>query len=79
MASPSLDGFKKFMNMKKLKGNPVLLEFVADLHIARRYLRQLVKTIGVGRAGRMRHRPANPPSCCQSSSISFEHTTSPVR
>ena len=75
MASPSLCSL-----MKKMRGNAVLLDFVADLHIARRYLRQLAKTIGIGRAGRIRgHRPANPPSCSQSSSIGFEHTKSPVR
>jgi hypothetical protein len=50
MASPSLDSFRNLVkNMKKMmRGNPALLEFVADLHIARRRLRQFAKAIGVG-------------------------------
>jgi len=66
--------------MKKMRGNPVLLEFVADLYIARRRLRQLANAIDVGHfRAHTRLSPANPPDCFQVSSISLEHATRHVR
>jgi hypothetical protein len=76
MASPrpSLGSFSNFM--KKMRGNPVVLEFVADLYIARRRLSQLANAIGVRHfRAHTRASPANRPDCFQLSSISLEHTT----
>lgn len=75
MASPSLGSISNLM--KKIRGNPVVLEFVADLYTARRRLRQLANAIGVRHfRAHTRPSPASPPDCFQLSSISLEHYSS---